>query len=168
MSQSAANNGILLILLGTMLSSIMQCFVKLASDTGIPSTQLVFFRSAFQCVAVVFLMTRSPHLHNPLRIEAPILKLVLARGTLGSFVSLLAYYSARSIPLGDAATLSSLRPVTTIVMASFFLAEKMRWSHAIAAVSSVVGAVLISGPSFLSWGLDIEENTSELGKTYNS
>jgi len=41
------------LLLSAALFSIMGCFLKLASNTGIPSTQLVFFRAVFQGTLVL-------------------------------------------------------------------------------------------------------------------
>ncbi len=44
--------GLFLLLMSALLFSVMGCFLKLASNTGVPSTQLVFMRSIFQGIIV--------------------------------------------------------------------------------------------------------------------
>lgn len=50
---STESYGLLLLLISAMLYSVMGLFVKLASNTGIPSTELVFMRAIFQGSLVV-------------------------------------------------------------------------------------------------------------------
>lgn len=52
---------------------------------------------------------------------------------------LLYYFTISVLPLGDATTLLSLNPVITVLAASLFLSERIRFSHTIAAIGSVIG-----------------------------
>jgi drug/metabolite transporter (DMT)-like permease len=45
---SSESYGLFLLLISALLFSVMGCYLKLASNTGVPSTQLVFMRSLFQ------------------------------------------------------------------------------------------------------------------------
>lgn len=76
-------------------------------------------------------------------------KVVLFRGIVGACGFICAFYSFKSLPLGDSICVFSMYPVYTIFMGKFFLDEPIRWIHLFASFLSVIGAVLITGPSFL-------------------
>jgi len=76
-------------------------------------------------------------------------KVLLARGMCGGMGVLLYYFTLTVLPLGDAVTLFSLYPIVTIVLASIFLREPVRWIHVLATTASFVGAICIARPAFL-------------------
>ncbi len=77
-------------------------------------------------------------------------KVILLRGLIGGAFGFSCYfYSIKTLPLGDAITLLSLYPIYTILMANFFLNEPITCRHVIITLLSVIGGVLIAGPSFL-------------------
>lgn len=79
------------------------------------------------------------------------IKVVIARGILGSLGFVMYFYSISSLPLGDAITLFSLYPIHTLFLAKIFLNEDITPVHIIATVTSVLGAICIAGPTFLSF-----------------
>ena len=142
--------------LSAVLVSTMAAFVKLASATGIPSTELVFLRALFQGAWVVVAMM---HYRDVVHTNIPLIRMpfggrrvravVVTRGAFGGVGLLLYYYTMSVLPLGDAMTLLSLSPVITVWAAALVLKEPVRLSHVAAGVGSVVGCVLIAQPSFL-------------------
>ncbi len=153
--------GLLLIFLSAFFFSVMGCFMKLSSESGIPSTELVFARAIFQGIFVILFMLRSTHtpevegeepkllIKMPLGKSKEVIPTVIARGLLGGLNFTLKFYSMMALPLGDAITLFSLHPIITVFMARFFLGEQIRYSHIFAAFSTVTGAILMTGPTFL-------------------
>jgi len=153
-----------------MLFSFMGVFLKLASATGIPSTELVVSRAVFQGTLMILAMTcirqedtgklliQIPFGHTP-----SVRKVVLLRGFFGGSGFILYFYSIKSVPLGDAITLFSLYPVITIFMGRCVLNEPIKCSQLIAAVTCVIGAAFIAGPSFLGFQSEVVLHSS----TYN-
>jgi len=152
-----------------MLFSLMGSFLKLASQTGIPSTQLVFTRAVFQGVIVFAIMCTNRYDENdsalprneistkpPFLIQAPfgtsakIVRIVVIRGIFGAFGFVFYYYTMIALPLGDAVTLFSLYPIFTLFLALLILGEKIDFPKVIASIASVTGATMIAGPTFLS------------------
>jgi len=76
-------------------------------------------------------------------------KVVLLRGIIGGFGFCNYYYTLSTLPLGDATTLLSLYPILTIFLGRLILGEEIKLLQLVAAVCSIVGATLISRPSFL-------------------
>ena len=98
---------------------------------------------------------RSSHHPRPLIIQRPfgtnptMCKVVLLRGIIGGFGFCNYYYTLSTLPLGDATTLLSLYPIITIFLGRLVLGEEIKLLQLVAAVCSIVGATLISRPSFL-------------------
>jgi drug/metabolite transporter (DMT)-like permease len=161
-------------LLSAVFSSIMGCFLKLVSDTGTPSTEMVFYRAIFQGIFVFIYMLRARADVNDeeskLMIAMPLgksrneISIVIGRGLLGGLNFIMKSYSMIALPLGDAITLFSLHPIITVFMAWLFLGETIRNTHIFAAFTTITGAVLMLGPAFLFNDRDIEEeNINKLG-----
>ncbi len=212
--------GLVLLFISTVLFSIMGVFLKMASDTGIPSTELVFFRAVFQGFFVVIglctvrnkssdaspstmvsysamptspsspsslltssdeekntnLETLNDHesssststppssgstgrllIFNPFGNTNTEIRVVAMRGFFGGCGFIFYYYSISVLPLGDAMTLFSLTPIQTLFLAKIFLNEQIKYNQIIATIASVVGAMLIAGPSFLTFASQDEE-----------
>jgi drug/metabolite transporter (DMT)-like permease len=89
------------------------------------------------CVLIVLLGRR------PWRLARPILLLVILVGALdmgGNALYILATQSGR---LDVAAILSSLYPVTTVILATVILRERIAGSHLVGVVLAIVAIVLI-------------------------
>jgi drug/metabolite transporter (DMT)-like permease len=146
----------------------MACFVKLATASGLPSSELVFLRAVFQgslVVLALFWYTDPNVGENDLLIVRPfgsktVRLVVIARGVVGGLGFLLYYHTYSVLPLGDAVTILSLSPVITIPAAAVFLKEKIRISHIFATVASLVGSILLARPSFL-FGRDESNNNNQ-------
>ena len=181
--------GLFLLLISAFLFSGMGCFLKLATNTGVPSTQLVFLRAIFQGTLVVIGLCMSREQITPgatdtsfddiekspqpqslpkarLLISIPYgsnsqeIKVVVVRGILGGCGFIMYFYSISALPIGDAITLFSLYPIHTLFIAYFYLGEQIRPSHIFCTVSSVIGATLIAGPTFLSLSSDVNNNNN--------
>jgi len=142
---------ILLLILSAITFSAGGVFVKKASETGIPSSQLVFIRAIVQGSITVLFMYKYSLIRHPFGKSSQAVRVVLLRGVIGGMGFPLYFYAMESIPLGDAVTLFSLYPIITLFMARIVLGEKMKLTHLTAALASVIGAVIIAGPSFLCW-----------------
>jgi drug/metabolite transporter (DMT)-like permease len=148
----------------------MAMFVKLATATGLPSTELVLLRAIFQGAFVILAMfwytdPRANNKEKLLLIQRPfgspqVRAFVIARGVIGGLGFIFYYYTYAVLPLGDATTLLSLNPVITVLGASIFLKdEPIRRSHLFAVAASVVGSMLLARPSFL-FGTDENDESS--------
>jgi len=153
---SIESYGLILILISALLFSVMGVFLKLASETGMPSTQLVFFRAIFQgsFVVIGMLVCRQRDngcllILNPFGQSSRQAKVVISRGAVGGIGFILYFYSIKALPFGDAVTLFSLYPIVTIFLARCMLDEPIMCTKLIAAFACAVGATLIAGPSFL-------------------
>ena len=178
-----------LLLISAFCFSVMGCFLKLASDTGIPSTQIVFFRAVFQFTAIstsmlfihenndAELSSKQYTILNgnqeneavpkftrlifvPLGRSRRNVRVILLRGVVGGMGFVIYYYSMKSIPLGDAMTLLSLTPINTILLARVVLGEPIRTLQLIATLLSMVGCILIARGAN---GSSVED----LGPSYN-
>lgn len=168
--------GLILLFLSAILLSSMGVFLKKAAAFNIPSTELVFFRAIFQGSFVLvgmfyFKEERKQEQLNGTNVDASSFcvqqhepdilirypfgrtkfeqKVVLFRGIVGACGFICAFYSFKSLPIGDAICVFSMYPVYTIFMGKVFLGEPIRWIHLIASFLSIIGAALITGPSFL-------------------
>jgi drug/metabolite transporter (DMT)-like permease len=164
---STESYGLGIIALSAFMYSAMGAFVKLVTQNGVPSTELVFIRAAFQGVLVIMAMLwfqelpestdASSQASQPpprLLIFAPLgnstnRHIVIARGAVGGCGFLLFFYTVSVLPLGDATALLSLSPVVTVLASAAVFGEPLRGLHIAAAISTVLGSFLIARPNFL-------------------
>ncbi len=151
-----------------MVYSTMGTLTKLTSQFEIPSTELAFYRTSSQLLIVIIYMIRNKSeeedgVESKRFIEMPFGKsrdqipIVLGRGFLGALVAILEFYSMLALPLGDAITLFSLHPIITVFMAHIFLREEIKKAYIISAFATVIGAILMAGPSFLFAQQEMED-----------
>ena len=196
--------------ISTFLFSLMGMFLQLATRYGVPSTEIVFSRAAFQGIFIIpamFLFRLSPSdadalpqkdveeedddeedmkdpagvYHNedaattttslpPRIIQHPfgttkiMSNVVILRGIFGGLSFMFKFHALSTLPLGDATALMAVYPGITIFLAHIFLGEVIRPLHIVAAISSILGAVLISQPRFLfgdgnDGGDDVDDDT---------
>ena len=152
--------GLVLMFISAIFFSAMGTFLKLTSQFGFPSTELVFYRAMFQGFFVCIYMTRyesdaEEGVEQKRLIKMPLGKsknempVVIGRGLMGGLNFIMKFYSMLALPLGDAITLFSLHPIITVFMARIFLGETIRPTHIFAALATVTGAALMAGPTFL-------------------
>lgn len=182
--------------ISTCLFSLMGMFLQLATRYGVPSTEIVFSRAAFQGIFIIpamflfrlsaddlpqtqtdrdvkededmikdeaansggvyynedkTMMTALPPriIQHPFGTTKIMSKVVLLRGIFGGLSFMFKFHALSTLPLGDATALMAVYPVITIFLAHIFLGEVIRPLHIVAAISSILGAVLISQPRFL-------------------
>ena len=80
--------------------------------------------------------------------------LVIVSGLIWGFIVTVCYfYSLEVLPVGDAVIINSLYPIFTIFLAGLFLGEEITFRKQMIALIGIVGAILISSPSFLTGSL---------------
>ncbi len=122
--------------------SLMSVLVKIASEAGLPTGELVFSRAVVTLI-VSYVMVVRAGLH-PWGNERG--KLII-RGVLG-FGGLTCYYgSIAHLPLADATTIQNTTPVVTSLLAWWLLREYVGWSTVIAIACGLTGVALIVHPS---------------------
>jgi drug/metabolite transporter (DMT)-like permease len=122
--------------------SLMSVAVKLAG-TRLPYQQLVLARGVVTLALSAWGVRKlaAPWGHNK--------RLLLVRGFVGFCGLNCYYYSLTTLPLADATAIQYMNPVITAVLAGVFLGEGLRGREIVLALLALVGAVLISRPSFL-------------------
>eukprot|EP00553_Chaetoceros_curvisetus_P013303 CAMPEP_0204637020 /NCGR_PEP_ID=MMETSP0717-20131115/35392_1 /ASSEMBLY_ACC=CAM_ASM_000666 /TAXON_ID=230516 /ORGANISM="Chaetoceros curvisetus" /LENGTH=375 /DNA_ID=CAMNT_0051656269 /DNA_START=22 /DNA_END=1149 /DNA_ORIENTATION=- len=164
MALSLESTALVYLAVSAFFFSIMGSFMKLASD-DVPSTQLVFYRAFFQgCIVIVGMAVIREGTESSLSSDSsedrrrmifvPLGNrrqrcIVIGRGIAGGFGFCCYFFSIKSLPIGDAITLFSLYPIVTLFLARVFLGEMIRCLNLFAALVSLIGAILIAGPSFL-------------------
>ena len=152
---------LLCLFMPAFLYSVMGAFMK-EIPKDIPSTQITFYRASFQGILAVMGMMYLPHPDNNSEqassrttclLQYPVgppgqRSLVLARGAVAGFTLMCYLYTVKALPLGDAITLLSLCPIITILLSRIFLGYEIIFGNVIAALCSLVGALLIASPSF--------------------
>lgn len=128
--------GIRFILLATIFFSIINALVKYLD--GIPSIEIVFFRSLVSLVITYYTIYRTKtkifNEHTPT---------LFMRGLTGAIAMSLYFYTIQNMPLATAVTILYLAPIFTIIFAIFIVGEypdKRQWPFFIL---SFVGVVLM-------------------------
>ncbi len=122
--------------------SIMSVLVKVASEAGLPTGELVLARAIVTLIVSYVMVVRGGH--HPWGNNRG--KLIL-RGVVG-FGGLTCYYgSIAHLPLADATTIQNTTPVITSLLAWWVLKETVGWSTAIAIACGIGGVTLIVHPS---------------------
>lgn len=77
---------------------------------------------------------------------------LVARGIVGGMSAYFQFTALGTIPVGDAVTLFFLYPVIVLLMSAVFLGERLTYFNACACVTSFIGVLFVSHPSFLPFG----------------
>ena len=122
--------------------SLMSVLVKVASEAGLPTGELVLARAVVTLIVSYAMVIRAGL--EPWGNERG--KLIV-RGILG-FGGLTCYYgSIAHLPLADATTIQNTTPVVTSLLAWWILREHVGWTTAIAIACGLAGVSLIVHPS---------------------
>lgn len=103
---------------GTFSFSLMALCVKALAD-HLPAMEVVFFRSFFGMLIILFLMQKKKV--SVWGLEKKILSL---RGLSGFIALSLHFYTIQNLPLGTAVMLNYTSPIFSVLFAIFFLKEK--------------------------------------------
>ena len=123
----------------TFLFALMNVMVKMLE--GIPSHEIVLFRSVITLIITFYLMRRSN--------IAPLGKshhlVMVGRGLAGSVALLIFFYTIKHLPLATAVTVAYLSPIFTIIFASLLLREHVNWKQWLFFTFSFLGIIFING-----------------------
>jgi len=146
LSQSPSG-ALVLLFFSAVLFSLMGVYAKTVAMKGIPSYEIVLFRSCGQAIIVLFPLAWI--LKVPLIPPKGVRLRIAFRGIFGG-IGLQCYYKAITcLPLGDAITLSSIYPALTVLIAIPVLGEKLTIIKSAVILLSIAGAVCIAQPRFL-------------------
>lgn len=118
--------------------SCMGLMVKLVSH--IPSTQVVFFRSAISFTLSFWLLQR-----QGVSVWGIHRKYLILRGLCGAAALILFYETLQRIPLASAVTIGFLAPIFTTILGIFIAREKVRPVQWLFFLLAFVGVVLVQG-----------------------
>jgi drug/metabolite transporter (DMT)-like permease len=132
------NRGVLYMLISTFAFSFMQVCVKYLQH--IPTFELVFFRSL---LTIIFSLT-----YLKMNGIAPLgnnRKILFLRGLFGMMALTMFFYTLKVLPLATAVIIQYLSPIFTVIIAIFFLGERMRKVQWLFFLIAFVGVALIKG-----------------------
>ncbi|KAI9322122.1 hypothetical protein BX666DRAFT_576303 [Dichotomocladium elegans] len=145
--------GLILMTLSALGFSTMSLFVKLSGAT-FPSFEIVFFRSIIQ--VFVGLVGCAYYKVNPLG-RPNVRKWLVLRGLAGTIGLALFFFSVTQMPLADATVVFFLGPTFTAILAAVVLKESFTVIDGLCAALCMVGAVLVSKPTFVFGGGSVPE-----------
>jgi drug/metabolite transporter (DMT)-like permease len=134
------NTGVALTVFSAFIFSVMNALIKAASLT-IPSSEIVFFRSAIGTVLILWLIWRANISFSKTGIPT-----LLLRGLFGTFYLLAFVYTIAHMPLADAVILSYLSPFFVMLLSSLILGEKPPKKSAFLLALVLAGVALIVNP----------------------
>ncbi len=132
--------GILLAVASAFTFSIMNVFVKAASET-IPVSQIVFFRSVIGALLIFLLMKR-----GGVPFSRKGIPMLVLRGALGALYLLAYFFTIAHIPLGDASILAHLSPFFAILLSTYFLKERITKAMLLVFPFFILGAMFLINP----------------------
>jgi len=137
------NKSILFMLFSALTFSSMQIIVKLLPD--IPLMEKVFFRNFISLAASFFIIRKNNLRYFGL---AENNKYLFCRYIFGFSGIVLFFYATTQMLAADAAMLNKLSPVFVVLLAHFFLKEKINKTKITVLIISVIGALLVIKPKF--------------------
>lgn len=143
-------HGYFLMAISTLGFCAQSLFVHIAEESyHFPVASTIFIRAIvqtlFSCLYLIR-FTDMPNLFSSLTRTQ--WKLLAFRGITGSLAMYALFAALRLLPVGDAITIYFFTPVITMALSSIVLHERIAFIHAIAAVISFIGVILVSRPDF--------------------
>lgn len=121
----------------------MGAMLKGASERGVSTPEMIFYRNAFALIVVVAWLTFGPG-WGAIRTRAPLAH--LTRSVIGFVSMLLTFGAIALLPLGEATTLTYAAPIAATLLSGILLAERIgprRWA---AVAVGFVGVLLVAHP----------------------
>lgn len=116
----------------------------LKASQGVPSGQLVFFRSFFAILPVVAYLMWRGELAAGLRTQRPFSH--LWRGLLGTTAMCFGFYALTQLPLPEATAINYATPLLIVVFSAIFIGETVRLYRWSAVLVGMVGVMIIVWP----------------------
>lgn len=129
-------------LLSALGFSLMAACVKEVSGLGIPVLEIVAVRAI-----VSGIISYADVKRKNISLWGNNKRLLIARGTVGTFALMFVYYTVTTLPLAEATVLQYLHPVFTAILALFFLKEIIQRSTIACIVISLLGLFIIIQPN---------------------
>jgi drug/metabolite transporter (DMT)-like permease len=131
-------DGVALMLISVVLFTAANVMVKMIGH--LPTTQIVFLRSSISLVlcASFVLYRRFPFFgYNR--------KWLIIRGVFGMIALSLFFYTIQNIPLATATVIQYLSPVFTVLLAMYWLGQKVRPVQWLFLALAIVGVIMVKG-----------------------
>ncbi len=135
--------GIALILISTLAFTLMSALIRSLGER-IPLGEIVFSRSLFGLVPLIFMLQWRGELHEAFRLHKPIRHITRAIAGIGSMFCNFAALSR--IPLADATAINFVTPLFNVALAAIFLGEKVRRFRWAAVAVGFAGVLLMLLP----------------------
>ena len=139
------NKSVILMLFSALTFSSMQIIVKLLPQ--IPLMEKVFFRNFICLIIAYFIIKKNKLSFFGLKENR---KYLFYRYLFGFTGLILFFYATTQMLAADAAILNKLSPVFVIILAHYFLKEKINKTKLSVLIVSVIGALLVIKPQFNS------------------
>ena len=120
----------------------MSAFLKGAD--GIPSGQLVFYRSIFALIPIVAFLAWRRELIDGMKTAHPLSH--LGRGLVGALGMSLGFFALTRLPLPEAVAIGYATPLLIVVMSAVFLREHVRLYRWSAVLIGLVGVAIMISP----------------------
>jgi len=135
--------GIALILISTLAFTLMSALIRSLGER-IPLGEIVFSRSLFGLVPLIFMLQWRGELHEAFRLHKPVRHVTRAIAGIGSMFCNFAALSR--IPLADATAINFVTPLFNVALAAIFLGEKVRRFRWAAVAVGFAGVLLMLLP----------------------
>ena len=126
----------------------------LKASQGVPSGQLVFFRSCFAILPVIIYLVWRGELGAGLRTSRPLSH--LWRGLVGTGGMMFGFYALTQLPLPEATAIQYAAPLLIVVFSAVFIGETVRFYRWSAVLVGLIGVLIIVWPrlTVFSGGLE--------------
>lgn len=135
--------GILLRIMAATVFSLMAAMVKIGSDYGLHTIEMIFWRFAFALPPLLLWIALRPGF-SVIKTNRP--KAHLWRALIGLVAMGCSYFSITLLPLAEATTISFAAPVFATVLSAVFLMETVGWHRWGAVVIGFVGVLVVMQP----------------------
>lgn len=116
----------------------------LKASEGVPSGQLVFFRSFFAILPIIAYLIWKGELGVGLKTRHPVSHLL--RGLVGTGGMMTGFFALTQLPLAEAITISYATPLLIVVFSAVFYHEQVRLYRWSAVLVGLVGVIIIIWP----------------------
>ena len=116
----------------------------LKASEGVPSGQLVFFRSFFAILPIIAYLIWKGELGVGLKTSHPVSHLL--RGLVGTGGMMTGFFALTQLPLAEAITISYATPLLIVVFSAVFYHEQVRLYRWSAVLIGLVGVIIIIWP----------------------
>ncbi|RED15692.1 DMT family transporter [Parasphingopyxis lamellibrachiae] len=135
--------GIMLRIAAATVFSLMAAMVKIGSDYGLHTIEMIFWRFAFALPPILVWIALRPGF-SIIKTKRP--RAHLWRALIGLVAMGCSYYSITLLPLAEATTISFAAPVFATLLSAVFLMETVGWHRWGAVVAGFVGVLVVMQP----------------------